>query len=86
MSWKLILTELTCQLMAHVMYLGDGKTFFPFPLEFAEETPIWVRMTPKWRPYTQGSLTWEETTKAQTSEAQGSAITKTKIEERFLFL
>lgn len=27
MSWKLILIELTCQLMAHVMYLGDEDLF-----------------------------------------------------------
>lgn len=27
MSWKLVLIELTCQLMAHVMYLGDEDLF-----------------------------------------------------------
>lgn len=31
MSWKLILIEFTCQLMAHVTYLGD-EDFSPFPL------------------------------------------------------
>jgi len=30
MSWKLILIELTGQLIAHVMYLGDEVFFSPF--------------------------------------------------------
>jgi len=60
--------------------------FFPFPLEFPEETPIQVRMTLKWRLCTQGSLTWEDRTKAQPSEVQGSVVTKTKTEERYFFL
>lgn len=67
------------------------EDFFTLPLGFPEETPIQVRVTPKWGQYAQGllshnSLTWEETTKAKVSEVWESVITKTKIEERFIFL
>lgn len=46
MNWKLLLIEFTCQLIAHVMYLGD-EDFFSFPLALPEESPIRMRMTLK---------------------------------------